>query len=59
MIDIETATKVVNMIETELCNKGYAYTSFDAMCREYDITEEDFNEFLSVALNTIEKSKEY
>lgn len=57
MMSFEKASKVVDMIVGELYNKdgGYAYASFEAMCREYGVTPQDYSDFISSALCLIEK----
>jgi len=56
MIDLEKAQRVVDMIASEIMPE-YAYTSFEAKCRDYGITPEDFNNFLDTALELIKKAQ--
>ena len=57
MIDLEKAQKVVDMITSEIMPE-YAYTSFEAKCKDYGITPEDFNNFLNTALELIKKAND-
>lgn len=57
MIDIEKAQRVVDMIISEVITPEYVYASFEAKCRDYDITPKDFNNFLNTALELIEKAQ--
>ena len=56
MIDLEKAQRVVDMITSEVMPE-YVYTSFEAKCRDYGITPEDFNNFLDTVLELIEKAQ--
>lgn len=60
MISYEKAQKVVSMIESELWNEdgGYAYRTFDGMCKDFDITPKDYADFIHTSLDLIRKSDE-
>jgi hypothetical protein len=53
MLSYKKAQNVVDMIENEL-NGGYAYTSFEAMCKEYNVTPQEYSEFLGFGLRMVE-----
>ena len=57
MLSYKKAQNVVDMIENEL-NGWYAYTSFEAMCKEYNVTPQEYNEFLGFGLRMIELLEE-
>jgi len=54
---IEKARRVIDMIENEIYG-GYAYLSFNGMCKEYGVTSTDFYEFLSNAMKLIEEKED-
>ncbi len=60
MISYEKAQNVVSMIEGELWNEGggYAYMTFDGMCKDFDITPKDYADFIYDSLDLIRKSEE-
>ena len=57
MLSYKKAQNVVDMIENEL-NGGYAYTAFEAMCKEYNVTPQEYSEFLGFGLRMIELLEE-